>query len=236
MEWFEELDFYENPFSTDPVKSAKKLVGADALLNELFYRVEAGSIMFIEGEDGLGKTSLLKQVIRRFKGKKKVIYFDCSEIDTKADIEALMQGRYGFFGKLLKIAPKGMIVLLDSASLSPGNIEKVKFYFDEGYIKSLVLTGRSYAAAKLPRSVRERIGSRVIRLSPLSDEQAVAVVRSRIGDTLFTDEMIKKIYKQSGKNTKLLLGNCEKVAKKVVQEKRKVAEGSDLKVIGDKNG
>jgi chromosomal replication initiation ATPase DnaA len=237
MEWFEELDFYENPFSVHPKKFLNQLVGVEQVLNDLFYRVESGSMVFIEGGAGLGKTSLLRRIINKFRGKKRVIYFDCREIDSKANINELMQRRYGFFGKLLKLTPKNVILLLDNVALSKKNAERVKFYFDEGYIKSVIFAGKSYSSVALPQSLKERIGARVVKLKAPTAEEAVEIVRKRIGDTIFADDaLIKKIYKYSGKNTKRFLENCEKIAKKVVKAKRDKADYSDLKTTGGKRG
>lgn len=237
MEWFERLDFYENPFSVQPEKFLKQLVGVEQLLDDLFYRIDAGSMIFIEGDEGSGKTSVLRRAIKRFKGKKRVIYFDCQEIDSKANIEDLMQRRYGFFGKLFRLTPKNMILLLDNIALSTKNAERVKFYFDEGHIKSVVFAGKSHKSAALPRSVMNRIGTRIIRLKPLTEEEAVEVVRRRVGDALLTDEaLIKKIYKHSGKNIKKFLENCEKIARKGVGERKEKADDSELKETGDKSG
>ncbi len=236
MEWFEKLDFYENPLSTKPDRFVKHLAGVGSLLEDLFYRVDAGSMVFIEGPDGLGKTSILMRLVQKFKGSKKVIYFDCKEIDNKANIEDLMYKRYGLFGKLLRITPKSMILLLDNAALSYKNAERVKYYFDEGYIKSVVFTGGSYSSAKLPESVRSRIGSRVVKLAAPSEADAVYAVRKRLGKAVFTDDELRKMYSRSKGNMKKFLESCESAAKKIVYEKGEKAYEPEINSAGDDVG
>ena len=61
MEWYEELDFDENPLEIET-----RYVGNEVLLDEVFYSIISGNILVIEGEKGSGKTRVLKEVIRKF--------------------------------------------------------------------------------------------------------------------------------------------------------------------------
>ncbi len=232
MEWYEELDFYDNPLTTNPKMFISELVGVDDLLEELFYRVEAGSMVFLEGADGSGKSAVLQRVIKRFKGKKRVIYFDCEQV-RELDIEELMQKRYGLFGRLFRITPKNMIVLLDNVQfLSKRNTEKMKHYFDYGYIKAIVFTGQRYSRAALSISIKDRIGRRVLKLRALTEEEALSLIKKRLeGISFIPDELIKKIFKSSRKNTKRFIENCGKVCEKAINEKRKEVMEEDLQVI-----
>jgi len=71
MEWYEELDFDENPFAVD-----SKYVGNEDLLEEVFYSIVSGNIIIIEGGKGTGKTRVMKAIIRKFGGKGKIAYVD----------------------------------------------------------------------------------------------------------------------------------------------------------------
>ena len=64
MEWYEELDYDENPFEVNT-----RMVGQENLLDEAYYTIMSGNILVIEGEEGTGKTKLLREVIRKFGGK-----------------------------------------------------------------------------------------------------------------------------------------------------------------------
>ena len=43
----------------------------------ILEKAESGSVQFIEAPLGSGKTTILKGIISRFKGKKKLIYCSC---------------------------------------------------------------------------------------------------------------------------------------------------------------
>ncbi len=76
MEWFEELGFDSNPFDTSLEASAKSSVGLDKPLEKLEYYVTAGSVVFVEGPLGSGKSVLLWKLADRLGGK--AVYIYCS--------------------------------------------------------------------------------------------------------------------------------------------------------------
>jgi predicted AAA+ superfamily ATPase len=219
MEWYEELDFDENPFDTNPKRFADRLVGVNEVLDELFYRIHAGSMVFIEAKKGYGKTALLWNVIKKFKGKGKIIYVDCQAIEEELNIEDLLIKKYGPIKRLLKKKPTNMILLLDNVThLSETNSERVKYYFDQGYIKSVVFTGISFSSVKFSPSLIQRIGTRKLKLVELDSYQAIALVRNRIEDLeMISDELIEEIFELSKKNPKLLLENCEKIFSSAIE-------------------
>ncbi|MFP4111824.1 MAG: AAA family ATPase [Candidatus Woesearchaeota archaeon] len=217
-QWYEELDFEENPFSTNPSNFVKNLVGREDVIDELMYRVRAGSIVFVEGEEGMGKTSLLRYLIKKFRGRGKVIFVDCAKLEKELNIEDLLVMRNGFMkGMLLKNYPKDMILLLDNVSeLSHLNNERIKYFFDQGYLRSVVFTGNSYESADFSESLRQRV-AKVIKLEKLEEYQAVDMIRDRIGDIkFFSDEVIEKIADLSGYVPKKILHNAEEVAEFVI--------------------
>lgn len=236
QQWYEKFNFYEDPFSTKP--SAFEPVGTNSLVDELAYRVNSGSLVFLEGEPGSGKTAVLKQLIKRFKGRKKVIYFDCESIAKSLNIEKLMHERHGFFGKLFRVVPTDMVLLLDSIkSLSRKNSERVKYYFDQNYVKSAVFAGENYRDAGLPESIRHRIGKRVIRMPGFNEEMAVELVRKRIGGSrLLSDEIIRKIYAYSENSPKKLLDSCSLVCQKAVESGAKEVNEEHLTPLVMANG
>lgn len=233
MEWFEELDFDENPFDTNPTRFSTKLVGVDEIMEELLYRVASGAMVFIEAKDGKGKTSLLWNIIKKHRGKGKVIYVDCEKLEKDLNIEELLTKRFGLSGRLFRKKPNNMILLLDNVSeLSRRNMERIKFFFDEGYILSVVYTGKSYDDVKFSKSLRDRIGRRVVKLPELEPYQAVSLVRNRIGNSeMISDEMIESVFARSGKDPKIMLENLDKMFSKAVESKKQKLTKEDLRLV-----
>lgn len=237
MIWYEELDFDEDPFSTDPRDYNNSFVKMDELIDEVVYRINAGSMLVIEGSKGTAKTSLLMYAAKKFGGKRNVVYVDCNILDKELNVTHVLQDKYGMLGRLLNKKPKEMIVLLDNANaLSKKNTERMKYYFDQNYIKSVIFTCTSYKKAKFSDSLRDRIGNRVIKTPKISPDDAVDIIRNRIGDEeLLNDKLIKKIFKLSKNSVKLLLENCTKLAESAVSKNRKRIQLADFRVLmGDR--
>ncbi len=214
MNWYEELDFDENPFERNT-----RTVGYEDVLDEVFYSIMAGNMLFLQGVEGSGKTQVLREAIRKFGGRKKIIYLNCKELDKELNIEELLKKRYGVLGRILNKKPRNMILLLDEIDcLGSKNSERVKYYYDQNYLQAVVFSGRDHSKVKLNESIKQRI-NKILTMKPLSDYEAVQLVREKIGFDLLSDRVIKEIYKMSKRNNKKFLQNCEKVCLKAIKKK-----------------
>jgi predicted AAA+ superfamily ATPase len=226
MEWYEELDFDENPLYLD-----SKFIGNEVLLEEAFYSVVSGNILVIQGELGSGKTKILKEVIKRFGGFGKVAYVNCEKVQKELNVEDIVKKKGGFFSALFKKDPKNMILLLDNVeNLSLRNLERIKYYFDRGYLQSVIFATSDFSNLNLSDSLKQRV-RKVIKIGRLSDYEAVQIVRDRIGKELLSDRVIKEAYKQSGGNVKDFLNNCEEVCKIHLHDKTKELTEKDVQNI-----
>ncbi len=231
--WYEELGYDDDPFELNPFKMDFKLVNRNNEAEELLYRIEAGSMMLIEGKEGIGKTALLKHAIDNFKGKGKVIYVNGDKLSKRLNVDELLNKKSGIFrGRLLKKKPKGMILLFDNVQqLTKKNCEKIKFYFDQDYLKSVVFTTSNYKDVNFTDSLRDRIGERVIKLNNLKEEDAIQIVKERFKEEFLTEEIIKEVYKTSNKNLKKFLANCSFITEHMVDNNEMELEKKRVKEI-----
>ncbi len=233
MEWFEELDFDENPF-TDTEHT--ELIGYDDTLDEIMYGISAGHIMFIEGNSGQGKTALLKRAIARFKGGGNVVYLNCKKLENGLNIEHTLNKKNGFFGRLFNKPPKGMILLVDEIhDLSKRNSERLKYYYDQNFVSSVVFTGEDIKKVDFTRSMLDRV-SKVIRLKEISGDDAVDILHTRLENhEIIPDDIAKDVFRISQGNPKLFLQNCEALCKLAIERKNKlVTEDMVDELFGDK--
>lgn len=218
-EWYEELDFEENPFSVNPSDFLDCLVGLDDAIEELDYRIRSGSMSFVAGKRGTGRTALLRAMIKRFRGRGRVIYVNAEKFEKKLDIEELLVQRNGFIkGMLMKKKPKKMILLMDNVNeLSYRNTERLKHYFDENFLQSVVFTGDGLHEVGFSESLKLRIEGRVIDLPKLTEQQILEIVHKRLGDSkLVPDEVVMELCKRYKNNPKDVLRSLDEVAEFIV--------------------
>jgi|SRR3989344_859358 len=224
MEWYEELDFDENPLIVET-----RYVGNREVLEESYYTIVSGNILVIEGTDGTGKTKILKEMIKRFGGHGRVAYVSCKDMEKELNVEDVLAKRNGFLGWLLKKYPRNMVLLLDDVEhLSAKNMERIKYFFDTNHLRAIVITTKDYQTLNLGESVKQRV-RKTVQLRPLSEYEAVQVVQDRLGEDVLNDRVIKETYRQSDRNLEKFLSNCELLCKAYVANKN-LTEG-DVKDV-----
>src|SRR3989344_7559993 len=132
--WYDKLDFETNPFKDN---EETELIGYEDLIDEMIYMINSSNIIFIEGKEGSGKTAILKKAINKFRGHGKLVFLDGKKINS-LNVETTLIDKYGFFGKLFSQMPKDMIILFDDIeNLSQKNCERMKYFYDQNYIRSI---------------------------------------------------------------------------------------------------
>ncbi len=207
-DWYEEMDYERNPFNR-----RTRAFGAEGVLDEVFYAIVSGNMIVLEGGEGMGKTKVLREAIKKFRRSGRVIYLNTSELDKNLNIEKAIKGKRNFFDRLFNLKPRNMVLLLDDVeSLSPRNSERIKYYYDQNYIRSVVFSTKNFGSLSLSQSLIHRI-SRIIKIRPLGEYEAVQLVRAKIGNNMITDRVVKSVYRMSEGNTQRFLKNCERVCR-----------------------
>ncbi len=212
--WYHELGFYSNPFSIKPAAFHNQVLGYEGILDDINTKIYNSNIIFIHGPYGTGKTTILKAIIDKIKGKKRVIYYNCNKIEGSINFNRLLTNSGGFFRWLLGIKKKNMIILLDEAQdLNKKDFFNLKSYFENGYFNSIVLVSKKLDI-NLPANLKKIIGKdNNYDLSFLSLDEAIVLIRKRIGDLQFLrDAIIIKIFKKN-KNPRAFLKNCEEICR-----------------------
>lgn len=221
MEWFEELDFEENPFNLNPLETEFKLIGRKEEAKEILYRIASGSMLLIESKEGAGKTALLKYAIDNFKGKGKVVYADANILDKRLDVANFVRKK-----------PNGMILLMDNVQeLSKENNEKIKYYYDQDRIKAIIFTTTKHNLINFTDAIRSRIGRNIIRLRELNEDEAIEIIKERLGSNeILSEDKLKSLFETST-SLKDYLKRCEIACKNAVSDGRKSVEDEDLEDI-----
>lgn len=217
MLWYKEVGFNTNPFSIKPAPFDYKIIGYD--LKEIFENIAKGEILFIEGKYGFGKTTMLKSIIHEFGGRRDVAYYSCNRQEKEINVEGLLKGKFGTLGRLFSLMPEDMILLLDEVEqLTKQDQEDLLRHRKEGHIKSIVFFGANFEKASFDVELKKLMVNNVIQLTKLTPEEAVELVRERIGHIkLLPDNIIKKAFKLSDQNPRLMLENLEDLCRYAVE-------------------
>jgi len=230
--WYNKIGFFSNPFSIKPAAFHDRLSGYEKMLREINSLIKTSNIIFLEGDYGTGKTTILKKIINMFRGKKKVIYYSLDQTEKTLDLDMLLHGRYGFIGRLFRIKPKGMILLVDEATnLNSKDINNIKDYFEKDYFKSIILAGGRIGSAIHAKELKSLVGKKVFTLGKASKEDAISMVRGRIGKLkILSDDVIEKIYNYS-QNPRDMLKNTEDVLRHAVENDSMEVSADDIKAV-----
>ncbi len=235
--WYKQLGFYNNPFSIKPAAYHDNLYGYDGAIGEVINKIKEGGIMLVEGDYGTGKSTMLKKIIHAYGGKKEVVYYSCNITENSIDVEGLIEGRKGFWSSLFFSGnDENLILLLDEAQdLSKEDSDSVMKSFNKKKFKTIILVTKDIKKMNLAEDMKKAVGKdNVIRIGKLTNEEAIKLIRKRIGATsLLSDEMIKIILKKSDYNPRKLLKNCEEICRYAVENiEDRVKEAHIKKVLG----
>ncbi len=210
INWYESYGFGSNPFSIKPAAFHDDIIGYE--LRDVFEKIDSGDVLFIKGKYGSGKTTILKHIIRRFGGKKQVIYHSTSKGLLK--LEKLLLNK-SFANRLFKNLPYDMTLLVDEAQeLSRDEAEEISRFYNEGNIKSVVFFGTVYKKNVFTQDFNASLRDNTMVLGELSNEHATELIRKRVGNIkLLPDEAILQIYQRAGSNPRKFLELCEDVCK-----------------------
>jgi len=212
--WYWKLGFSANPFNIKPAALNNEVVGHR--LGPILEKIENGMVQFIEAPLGSGKTTILKNIISTFGGAKKLIYCSCIKNESLNVNELLKNATLR--GKLFGTMPQDMIIMVDEAqNISKDDAEEITDFKEYGNIKSVAFFGLEYDKKLLTEGLNKSLNGNVTVLSYLTPQEAVELVRTRIGNLkLLPDYVIREIYGRTNGNSRRFLQYCEEICKKAV--------------------
>lgn len=228
MIWYKKLGFHSNPFSIKPAAFHDEIIGQN--LNGVMEKVDKGGFVFVTGDYGAGKTTVLKRIINHYRGKGKLIYINLEFIE-EVKIKKLLKKRANILQRMMGRLPRETILLVDEAQLMKKPVSKeTQNFFDKGFIKSVVFVGREFYKRQFSSGMVKSLKGSLVSLKTLTPQQAIKLVRKRIGNVLLSDKIIKEIFSYSN-NPRTLLENCEDVCKYVINTYSNEADSQHVKAV-----
>jgi len=219
MTWYRKLKFKSNPLDVRPNTN---LVGLEKPEEKLKSHILKEEICFLNGLTGSGKTSLLMRLQKELK-RHKFIYLDAHDLPKQFNLEGELKKKKGFFDKIwLRNYPKKTPVLIidEFQATDPNLVLEARAKWEDPNnkrIKSIVLSQISKHLKNVTPSFKERLGSRIIYLDTLDEDELKQILRIRLTKRKmsfadkFSDDALSFIVRCSGGNPRRLLEYADEV-------------------------
>jgi predicted AAA+ superfamily ATPase len=216
MVWYQRYGWEKNPFDLKPMPDF--VSGFEDIRSEIMEYIKSGSCCLLTGKDGMGKTSILKWLEKYALEEGTSIYINTAgmkqEEIEQLDIDKLIREKIGILGKVLQKG-KEVVLLVDEAQTLPSMVGKaIKRNFEDRMIKSAVLASPTGELENLRESLLGLIGRRRVRIRPMTKEEAIDMIRRRIGyKNPFGPGSLELIVEKAEFMPKNILEACELLAK-----------------------
>ena len=205
--WYKKFKWKNNPYSIKVNDSV--FVGLTEERRTLASLVEGGNICILIGENGVGKSSLLRWLEKRLK-RYNIHYLNSEWIKKDFNIEQYLKKNKPYF----RDYKKNMVLLIDEAQKLENWFRiEVQSLWERNIVKSIVFSHDGEGDYEnLPQQLKSRISNRIIRIKKLKKEDAYELIRLRCGGkNPFDEYAMDEIIKRSDGNPRKILENCERI-------------------------
>ena len=229
--WFAELGYAHNPFIIKPAFFDDEVHGYDKEIDQLVERLKDRTMNFLEGDYGLGKTSIVQYLINELKGSFRIIYVSRNKNDRAFNYDNLLRGAATGFARLFRKRARNVILFVDETEkINDHDCNQIKELFDAGHINSVLFIDKSMADARISQTIRKEIAKNVFKIKPITDKDVIALTRSRLegNEEIIADKQIQEVFELSNKNTRSFLLNMEDIFRNVVDDGRSSVTSQDV--------
>lgn len=222
MVWFERYGWEKNPFDLKPMPDF--VSGFEDIRSEILEFIKSGSCCLLLGNDGMGKTSILKWMEKYALEEGIPLYLNTAgmkqEEIEKLNIDKLVREKTGILGKVLQKDRKVILLVDEAHKLPPMLGEAIKRNFESHMVKSVVLASPTTELDNLKESLLGIVGERKVRIRPMKMEEAKNMVFKRIGfKNPFAPGSLETIIEKSKFTPKNILEACELLARENIEQK-----------------
>jgi len=210
MNWYKKFGFNQNPLSIKPSENFELFFDNKNLLEDVINAIGKKENIVLKGKLGTGKTSVLKKIIKKFGGSRKLYYYNAFSASSSLDFDRVIKKAGGFFSRFFNLKSKEVVLFIDEAShLKDENIKELKNYLGN-YFKSVILAS-SDTNYKVPKELEESF-NQTIDFENFTQNDAYNLIKNRLGEDIykeiFKDSDIKSIY-QKNKTPREFLLKCD---------------------------
>lgn len=203
MLWYKELGYKTNPLSIKPTED-NGLIGYEKIIQRLIYQIKIGNVIFLEGDYGTGKSSILRYIKKSFKDN--ILYFNCS---ANKDLRTNIMKKRSAIRKMFFMKPKKLILLMDETHLAnPRNFDFLYEFYIMDRVKSIVFAGTDFKGVHFNKAFKS--DTKKYTLNEVKNNLAIEIIKNRMPEQkMLSTVLAKKMFLLSDKNPRLYLENVE---------------------------
>jgi replication-associated recombination protein RarA len=204
--WYTRLGFKTNPLTVKPMAGDEQLLNLEELKKKIYNLLYLGSIVYLVGDMGTGKTTIVKWILKK---SKNTFFYSCNRKEKVMDIEKIILSENGLIGKLIK-TDKSILVFDEAQEMNKKDYDSLLKHYNQGDVKSIFFVGSKIKTPIIPDEFKT--GMKIFNVPALTEKHAVELVRQRMKNKkVLSDENIRKIFYSSDCNPRIFLLNCEDV-------------------------
>ncbi len=210
MTWYNELGYKKNPFSIKPNTKYKLFFDDKDVLGLIKKSLEANHNVLLKGVYGTGKTTILKQIIKLYGGKRKIFYYNAFSKE-ELNYDKIIKNAGNIFSRLFKIKSAEVIVFVDEAHKVPIS-QAFSYKNHENKIKSILFVS-SDTSFIIPKGFEQDFQV-IINLDNFTQKDAINIVKDRLGESqdIIPHNAIIELYNKSYTPRDFIL-SCESYCK-----------------------
>lgn len=180
--WYIQLGFTENPLDARP---HAEIIGLEEQEQQIRNFIAKEELCFLNGLTGAGKTSLLKK-IQESMPEYSFIYLDADAVPPTFNLTEALRGKRTLFDmiRLKELPTKKTVLIIDEfQATDPHIVLEARSKWEnpnERHIKSIIIAQINEQLKNVPGSFKDRLGNRIIRLTPLSNDVMKQVLEKRL--------------------------------------------------------
>ncbi|MFA6888972.1 MAG: hypothetical protein WC254_05760 [Candidatus Woesearchaeota archaeon] len=197
--WYSQLEFSENPLDARP---NAQLIGLEEQEQQIKNFILKEELCFLNGLTGAGKTSLLKRVQDLFTDYS-FIYLDADALPPSFNLTEALRGKRTLFDmiRLKEMPTKKTVLIIDEfQATDPRIILEARSKWEnptERHIKSIIIAQISEQLKNVPGSFKDRLGNRIVRLTPLNNDVMKQVLENRLSNSKTGVNYYKRLNPQA---------------------------------------
>ncbi|MCF7861232.1 AAA family ATPase [Candidatus Woesearchaeota archaeon] len=224
--WYTQLGFRANPLTVKPMAGDQHLLNLEELKKKVHNLLYLGSIVYLVGDMGTGKTTVIKWILKK---SKNTLFYSCNRKERIINIEKIISTESSLIGKLMN-TEKTILIFDESQEMNKRDYNNILKHYNQGSVKSILFVGSGIKDNMIPGEFKT--GMKIFNIPTLTEQQAVQLIRHRMKNKkVLSDENIRKVFYCSDCNPRRFLLNCEDVHRHFIDRGFKDIDNGQIEEI-----